>query len=302
MKAGDKGRKGQRTKLSYERRLNLAAASAATLYALPSVVSAAIVHVSGAPVSQSATGPAPGSGIFDESMTWDVDGDSNPDFDLRKKGNIATDGPTLRSATGYIYLNSLSTAAYAPLNGNGVVQGILQVDTRAIKTMAPGKLVGPTLATSYQYKWGNPGQTDRTMMSFFSTTSGTATSNGASVVGQANNGGFAGDQLQYFGFSFTSGGNTFFGWAAILHALGSDRRLEIVEWPTTIPQMARSKSQPYRYRRTDWRCWPRVQAVCSQCAAGVVKLNTAQSWTVPPAFSDVRAARPCNQRSARAPN
>ena len=55
----------------------------------------------------------------------------------------------------------------------------------------------------------------------------------ATVVGAALNGEFNEPlgSLGHFGFSFTEGGETFYGWAAILLNIeGEDRRLEIVEW------------------------------------------------------------------------
>ena len=243
----ERDRKGRKqTKKSYERRLSSVTASAAALYALPSVVSAAIVHVSGAPVSLSATGPA-GAGAFDLSVGWNVDGDANVDFELRKTGTVVTDGPTLRDASGYMFLNS------AGLNGNGVVQVFGTADTRAIRRLLPGEVVGPTLGGSYQF--GSPGQTNRLMLSFNSSTNGAYMQHGVNVAGQALNGGFVADQLQYFGFSFTSGADTFYGWAAILHdTLGSTGASKSSNGLTTIPPTPRSKSQPYRYPRTDSRC------------------------------------------------
>ena len=226
MKAGGKGRKDKRTKLSYERRLNLAAASAATLYALPSVVSAAIVHVSGAPVSLSAKAPdLTINGMFNASVSWDVDSDGNADFEISKMGTVSTDTFPV-TANGYMSLNS------GGLNGNGVVKPFGSTGTippQAIQAMGLGQTVGPTLGGSYQ--WGAPGQTNRRMMSFTSVYSdGSTFSYGVNVVSQGATGGFASDQLQYFGFSFTNGG-IHYGWAGIrLDTEGDDRRLEIVEW------------------------------------------------------------------------
>ncbi len=221
MSTGDKKRAGKRTKRSFEQCLGTAATSAAAIYALPSMVSAAIIHVSGAPVSLSATAPA-GQGPFDLSVNWDVDGDNNDDFTLRKTGIVATEGPTLRSAYGNMFLNS------AGLNGNGVVQASgTMVDSRAIVALPLGAAVGPTLDSGYQF--GAPGQTNRAMLSFDSSTSGGYMQHEVNLLTLATTGGFTPDQLQYFGFSFM--GSTFYGWAAILHdTQGPDRGMYIVEW------------------------------------------------------------------------
>ena len=187
MKADGKGRKDQRAKLSYERRLNLAAASAATLYALPSVVSAAIVHVSGAPVSLSAKAPdLTINGVFSSSVSWDVDSDGNADFEISKVGLVDNSYFPV-TAYGFMSLNS------GGLNGNGVVN--LGAPPQAIEAMGLGQTVGPTLGGSYQ--WGLPGQTNRSMMYFSSLyTNGITLSYGASVVSQGTSGGFLSDQLQ----------------------------------------------------------------------------------------------------------
>ncbi len=184
---------------------------------------------------------------FDNSVLWDVDGGGTPDFVLRRTGTVFVEtgstsygaAQTIRSVEGYLHLDSGN-------NGNGVVmeyggdpepQDIAKLSNNVI----PNVLVGPAMMGpmgSGSYVFGAPGQTGRMMMSFNSSTSsiGGQYNYGlmnANVVGAAYNGRFnqAPGSLNYFGFSFTEGGDTFYGWAAILFDLeGEDRRLEIVEW------------------------------------------------------------------------
>ncbi|MCZ6894806.1 MAG: hypothetical protein O7H40_12275, partial [Gammaproteobacteria bacterium] len=174
-------RKRNRAKASYERRLSGVATTAGVLYALPSVVSAAIVHFSGIPVSIDAKAPdglipdpETHTVLFDNAVLWDVDGGGTPDFALRRKGTlytnpIGTEGSafTNRYAYGYLMLDSAT-------GGNGVVmvnEGTNPPDPLAIQALQAGTQIGPnlvgTLATG-SYRLGSAGQTGRNMMNFIS--------------------------------------------------------------------------------------------------------------------------------------
>jgi len=116
------------------------------------------------------------------SNDWDVDGDSTPDFRLRNTDDWATAG----------YLTELNGGRFVAPNwmfGDGVAK------------LSTGFVVGSSM----------PG------FKFFSAaqSSITVTTSGSSIGGDFANAGWSFGNVGAFGFKFTSGANTYYGWGLI---------------------------------------------------------------------------------------
>ncbi len=174
----------------------------------PAAVNAAIVHITGAPVSMSLAAPV---GAI---VPWNVDGAGNAEFELRHAFHSSY------GAGRTFYDDSVHIASNGPLNGRGFVA----YSTGSIAAGLPrSNRVGPTLAPGLTF--GSTGASHQIVH-----------------VGDDNYGhgpftnapgqGFFGVQPgKYIGFAFDPGDGLHYGWAkAEFVADAYDSALTIREW------------------------------------------------------------------------
>ncbi len=178
------------TSKTHGEKIALAAGSLTALAFAPTGADAAIIHVTGQPVSLSLDVPR-----F-ANAAWDIDSanGNGAEFYLWHLGdpNHGSVDMARGTAGGYNGLNLGHGKAFVIKNG---------FHDWSIQGMAAGLQVGPTLAAGYHW---NTGASD--WMSLLATSHGNSHSIGPGVDTLA-----LGDNL--IGFSFTSGADTLFGWA-----------------------------------------------------------------------------------------
>ena len=171
--------------MTFTKKAAAAAGSLAALSMASQDATAEIVHVDDSPLTVSL------GGTLNAGVDWDVDGAFGREFVLAI------------GSFGSIYLdsNSLITGSNGgPLNGQGFVNTSTTQETDLVNNLPQGFVVGPTLASGYQFAFGE--QTYRTIL----------TSNGSSFGGDTEN--FVnGDN--FVGFRFDADGTTLYGWAKI---------------------------------------------------------------------------------------
>lgn len=192
----------QRKRRNYNTRIALAAGSLTALAVPATECDAAVVHVTGSPVTMNLNA-ANGS-----EETWDVDGDSVRDFYLRKFDNPGDYGPGSQG----IQLNSLAA------NGEGFVNSTGNPNGADIQRLNTGFVVGPTLAAGYFF---GTSTTSRGMLR--------STFYPAAFFGP-NPKGFTSGQDGFMGFAFESGGDTHYGWATLNIDLTLPGTVTISEW------------------------------------------------------------------------
>ena len=152
-------------------------AVAAAMSGMPAVADADIVQSTTAPISSGGNG----------TNFWDVDGDGTNDFALRGGVNVLD--------------NNAVTARFDDLNGGRLV---VPSDANAggIARLPGSVSVGANLGTAYQFHFEAQGRNYITV--------------DFGVARNARDGGwtFFGE-TGFFGFRFTSGGDTFFGWGEL---------------------------------------------------------------------------------------
>ena len=176
--------------LTYTEKLSLSATMLSTLYVLPAVSEAAVVHVT-SPLTLSIEDAR----AFDyQPVDWDVDGDSVADFRMEAFRTIVYSssayGYGLSRPYGSLQLNSNG------LNGQGMVQNTGDGATN-LRNLTPGETIGAALDTGRQW---SPGVNRNILTS-------------SSYFGFPSTSLFDGSNL--IGFRFADGGHTLFGWAVI---------------------------------------------------------------------------------------
>ncbi len=186
----------------YKGRIALAAGSLSALAVSAAECDAAIVHVTGSPVTMNLDA-ADGT-----QETWDVDGDSQRDFYLTKFDPVFDYG----GGGDDINISSLSA------NGQGFVNGPGNPHYADIQRLNAGLVVGPTLAAGYFF---GTSTTSRNLLG----------SDGyPGPVFGVNPQGFADGQDGFVGFAFESGGETHYGWATLNIDLNLPGTVTISEW------------------------------------------------------------------------
>lgn len=231
-------------KLSAKEKMALAA-GAATAVAGATAADAAIVYVDNNPLYQSAYDG-------DQSSTnWDVDGDGGTDFQLWVRSSTFQSSSnnfpfSARNFSNFYGIVNFASVGQFGTQFNG--RGLAGVPGRA-NALASGAMVGPTLASGYQFngngdvRYRSAARVDssnfstRNYNSTFITTTpsggGYTTFNTTTVNGGNQNSGPGIDfqnfvnGTNYLGFSFMSSGELFYGWAEIT-IFGAD--LEITRW------------------------------------------------------------------------
>ena len=153
-------------------------AVAAAMAGMPTVADADIVQSLTAPIAPPTT---------TGSTFWDVDGDGTIDFNLDRAFN---------SIAGNIY----SYAFFDDLNGGRLVVPAAASGDQIAK-LPSSVSVGASLGTAYQFQAS-------------AQAANTITYNGG-IGRDAEDGGFSFGETGFFGFQFTSGGDTFFGWGEL---------------------------------------------------------------------------------------
>ena len=192
-------RRSKRTRKN-KRALNLtkkAAMTAGSLSAIalaPAAAHAAVVNVSGSPVSLSM------SAAYPATVNWDVDGAGGTDFALWKAGPPGTDSIQLAS----------QTIGGSSLNGRGLVGPTFYTDD--VQALQQSFSVGPTLPNSYV--WGNQGIPLRNAMS--AGTFGGTIGGPSYFIGYDFDAHGFGIGNNFFGFRFLdAAGAMHYGWANI---------------------------------------------------------------------------------------
>ena len=168
-------------------KLSAAGKAAALAGSVAAIATPTSIHAKVTP-AKNLPSPVISDGGLTTTFDWDVDGDTQPDFSLELSSSF---GPPR------ILLNS------SGLNGGGMVRtgsNTLSVNNLFSKLATGTFVIGPTLATGYN--WG-PGNTSRTIVS------------NSSAPGSYFNGGDFGSDENYIGFQFESNGNTHYGWAQL---------------------------------------------------------------------------------------
>ncbi len=177
---------------SASNRLALATGSLSALSVLSFSAQAAIIFYD-TPIGPITTFPPPST-----NTTWDVDGKGGAEF--RLKGVGYTSRGTARAMLTSDGLNGRGLIQQLVTNGQG---GYNAQGGYVFQNLRPNFLIGPTLAKGYGFGYFN--NTNRKLASsksFSHQIAGSAVGFGSGVNG-------------YFGFQFTSGGDTFYGWAEL---------------------------------------------------------------------------------------
>ena len=139
----------RKRKLSFAQKLTTTAGSISALSLLSGTAGAAVVQVTGSPVTLSMAA-APGARV-----TWDVDGVGGAEFELWRQGSsTSSDAAAMVTATGAIQLGSGTSSA--PMNGRGLV-GPTGSQTDNVQALNNGFNVGPTLANGLVWGWNSSG-------------------------------------------------------------------------------------------------------------------------------------------------
>jgi hypothetical protein len=189
-------------KKNYKQKIALAAGSLSALALQVPESDAAVVHVTGSPVTMNLNA-ANGS-----EETWDVDGDSVRDFFLKKFDNPGSYG----GGNERIHLSSLSA------NGEGFVNAAGNPNGADIQRLNTGFAVGPTLAAGYFF---GTSTTSRRVLS--------GTAYPVAFFGP-NPQGFSSGQDGFTGFAFETGGDTHYGWATLNIDLTLPGTVTISQW------------------------------------------------------------------------
>lgn len=148
---------------------------------------------------------------FNSSADWDVDGDGTSDFRLFGASVIYTTtfftfpvptvsgGTTIVMSTNTFPVATISIGSMNELNGGRFVAPLAAVSD-GIAKLPSGILVGPTMTN---YKFFPNAQTAITMTSY------------GSVGADASQGGWSVPTTGFFGFRFTSGPDTYYGWGVM---------------------------------------------------------------------------------------
>ena len=192
---------------AYTRKLALNTASLSTLYALPLVSQAGIVHVT-TPLNMSIEDAR----AFDyQPIDWDVDGNSVADFRLEAFRTISYSG----GGSGSYYSYGLSRPfGRLELNDSSGGRGMVQNTgdgSSTVRPLAAGDVVGATLDAGRQ--WGP--SVNRILMT------------SSSYSGFLSNGLSDGSNL--IGFSFDDSGQTRYGWAEVFMD-ESLLEMSVVQW------------------------------------------------------------------------
>jgi hypothetical protein len=174
-----------------------AAGTLSGLAMVPGAAQAAVVQVTGNPVSLSLSDPA------GATVTWDVDGAGGIDFSLfRQSGTLA------------IQFASVSTFG-ASYNGRGLIAPSY---TDNVQALATSFQVGPTLAT---YTWGS---------SIYRLRNAMESSGSGPTIGYDWDHGFAPGE-NFFGFRFLdSGSNMHYGYGVVDFDLSGAGTVTISRW------------------------------------------------------------------------
>jgi hypothetical protein len=197
----------------FTQRIAAAAGTMAGVAAMPATTEAAVVSVTGAPVSLSL------SAANGTSVTWDIDGDSVSEFRLHKVGG---------TFGGFFSYNEVRLASNTSASGIGNGRGLLGLFSDKVQALSASFVVGPSgLSTSWGFSFNNGSHSQRRAMS-----SGTFLGNqyGPFIGSDFASYGF-GPGSNFFGFRFNDGIGTGlnYGWGVIDFDLTSGT-VTISEW------------------------------------------------------------------------
>jgi len=148
--SGSKARTGRKREVSlngWSQRLGLASASLGALAIAPQRAEAAVVKVTGSPVSLSGFAS---NGSF---ANWSVDSSGGYAFQLRQSGNIFYPGSsTISGGTtgGFSYAANM---IFGPLGGKGIGFAYDPI-VYGVAGLAPGQNVGPSLGSGLSWAFG----------------------------------------------------------------------------------------------------------------------------------------------------
>ena len=197
----------------FTQRIAAAAGTMAGVAAMPATTEAAVVSVTGAPVSLSL------SAINGTSVSWDIDGDGFSEFRLHKVGG---------TFGGFFSYNEVRLASNTVASGTGNGRGLLGLFSDKVQALSVSFVVGPSgLSTTWGFSFNNGQHSQRRAM-----TSGTFLGNpyGPFIGSDFASYGF-GPGSNFFGFRFNDGIGTGlnYGWGVIDFDLTSGT-VTISEW------------------------------------------------------------------------
>jgi hypothetical protein len=199
---------------NYSRRLAAAAGSLAGLTAGPMVAEAAVVHVSGSPVSLNINAPS-GS-----SVTWDIDGDSVGEFRIWNSASTQTWTSSgipqvFMFKTAFVASN---TVAGGQGNGRGMVAPF---STDNVQALFNSDWVGASRT------FGRTGGSAQN--GYYLSRNALQSFNGQNAIGYDFNYGFRSNGVNMVGFRFDAGQGYRYGYAAFQWDLGAGT-ISINEW------------------------------------------------------------------------
>lgn len=188
--------------MSFEKKLLVVSTAAASI-TVPTAGNAALVNVQGSPITMGLSEP------FGTITPWDVDGDGDAEFSLRRDGS---------SSYNHVYMTS------GGQNGDGFINNL--GDNRVNMRNLPKSIVVSEILPSGYY-WGEKNSLFNGRNFLYVQSGGTLL-----LFPQVNQGNHDINGDNYVGFRFDSGAGTQYGWARITYnAVGiPNSSVTIEEW------------------------------------------------------------------------